>query len=49
VQGADLPLDRLAAEGAADRDRLADGQLLQLDDDLLDQFPRRRQDDGLGP
>ena len=48
VQGPELPLDRLAAVDAADGDVLAVGELLQLDDDLLDELAGRRQDDGLG-
>ena len=49
LEGPELLLDRLAAVDPADRDVLAVGQLLQLDDDLLDQFAGRRQDDGLRP
>ena len=48
LQGPELLLDRLAAVDPADRDVLAVGQLLHLDDDLLDQLAGRRQDDGLG-
>ena len=45
----ELLLDRLAAVDAADRDVLAVGELLELDDDLLDELAGRGQDDGLGP
>ena len=48
-QGADLPLDRLAAERPAHDDITAQSQLLQLADDLLSQLAGRRQDDGLRP
>ena len=41
-------LDRLAAVDAADGDVLAVGELLELGDDLLDEFAGRGQDDRLG-
>ena len=48
-QRPELLVDRLAAVDAADLDVLAVGELLELDDDLLDEFAGRGQDDGLRP
>ena len=44
-----MSLDRLAAEDPANGDLRAHGQFLQLADDLLGQFPGRRQDNSLRP
>ena len=48
-KGAELSLDRLAAEDSANSDITTEGQLLELADDLLSQLAGRRQDDALGP
>jgi hypothetical protein len=48
-QCTDLPFDRLATEGAADKDIATRGQFLELANDLLCQLAGWCQDNGLRP